>query len=308
MPNIDPRAVRTALVALLLVAGAVLVRSRVPAAPVHPGAAAGPALGTTWVPLWPVVSTISALVALLSWQTVRRARRRRRREPEPVFETPAPLKSPWWVTLLMVVPLSVPWLLWILVGHVGLPTAGPAAPAHRPPGPLPSPGHVAPGASAPPDPSVWAVVGVAALLLLLLLALASFRRSRPAGSPGGSQGDPALVPPEGDPEVVAVALARQAVHGAGPDRHRIIKAFAAMEEALAAEGAGRHVSETPDELLSRVSRLHPGVTEQADRLTDVFQLARFSSNPVTPQHVDAATAALGRLEDALGVGHGERVR
>jgi hypothetical protein len=105
-----------------------------------------------------------------------------------------------------------------------------------------------------------------------------------------------------------VSLARQAVHRAGSNRRRIINAFAAMEDALAAEGAGREVSETPDELLARVSRRHPGVADQADLLTATFQLARFSGTPVTRRHVDAATEALARLEDGLGAGSAEHVR
>lgn len=294
----DPRAVRTALVGLLLVIGAVLLQAPVPAPPAHFGPVGGPTVGPSDAPLWPSVWTVAALVALVVWRAVQRARRRSHEEPDIVVEQQGVRVHPAVAALLFLTTLIAPWLLLALARHLALPTPGTSrVPHHTTPIGHTGGSRVVPTHVAVPE---WLVVVVVGMVVLLFLVLVLARLGR---SPTPQSAAPTTAPREPGPEATAVAGARRAVRESGSYRHRIINAFAAMEAALSAQGVARGSSETPDELLARLSRLHPGLSEDAVRLTETFQYARFSSAPVTHRHVEVATAALRRLEDALGARH-----
>jgi Domain of unknown function (DUF4129) len=83
-------------------------------------------------------------------------------------------------------------------------------------------------------------------------------------------------------------------------RRAVIKAYARMERALAAEGLPRRPSETPLEFLRRVlAGLHVG-GHPVSRLTSLFERARFSQHEVDEPMRREAIDALSELRAELG--------
>jgi hypothetical protein len=87
---------------------------------------------------------------------------------------------------------------------------------------------------------------------------------------------------------------------AEPDpRKAVIAAYAQMERALAVAGLPRAPAEAPREYLGRVL---PGVgasTTSVERLTELFERAKFSPHVVDAAMKDEAIDALGSLRDEL---------
>jgi hypothetical protein len=85
-----------------------------------------------------------------------------------------------------------------------------------------------------------------------------------------------------------------------PDlRRAIIAAYARMEHALARAGIARHPSEAPFEYMERALRSLDTSADGAQRLTGLFEWAKFSHHEPEPAMRDEAIAALVAVRDEL---------
>jgi hypothetical protein len=85
-----------------------------------------------------------------------------------------------------------------------------------------------------------------------------------------------------------------------PDlRRAIIAAYARMEQALARAGIARHPSEAPFEYMERALRSLDTSAGGAQRLTGLFEWAKFSHHEPEPAMRDDAIAALVAVRDDL---------
>ncbi|MEO6713053.1 MAG: DUF4129 domain-containing protein [Mycobacteriales bacterium] len=100
----------------------------------------------------------------------------------------------------------------------------------------------------------------------------------------------------------AIDAALLDLRGGGDHRRAVIAAYAAAETSLASHGARRLRSESPLEYLDRVVRLLGAKGESVDRLTALYEQARFSDHTIDEAMRDEAIAAFEglrtRLEDA----------
>jgi Domain of unknown function (DUF4129) len=141
----------------------------------------------------------------------------------------------------------------------------------------------------------WLVLWVAAAVAVVAaIGLFVTRRRRPKG----------LEPMEAaaDVEAELVASIGDAIDDleAEPDARRaVIAAYARMESVLARHGLRRKASETPVEYLRRILL---GLTTRADavvRLTDLFELAKFSHHEISASMKREAIGALREIRDDL---------
>ncbi len=85
-----------------------------------------------------------------------------------------------------------------------------------------------------------------------------------------------------------------------PDlRRAIIAAYARMERALAGAGIPRDAAEAPFEYLERALRSLDTSAVAVQRLTDLFEWAKFSQHEPEPQMRDEAVDALVAVRDEL---------
>lgn len=160
-----------------------------------------------------------------------------------------------------------------------------------------------PGAGGPGHPAgpghvgahwlVWAAVAVCVAAAGALVAVRRRRDRAPAAEP----------PRAGQSRIVAAVEASLADLGLDADpRRAVIRAYAAMEGALARHGLGRRPSEAPREYLARAlsaARVSPGASE---RLTGLFEVARYSQHPVAARARQEAADALAAVRDELASG------
>jgi hypothetical protein len=140
-------------------------------------------------------------------------------------------------------------------------------------------------------PVVWAA---AAILVVVAVTLFVRRRRRPKGLEA--------LPAEAEvSEQLAISIS-DAIDDleAEPDARRaVIAAYARMESTLARNGLRRRPSETPVEYLRRILL---GLTARADavvRLTDLFELAKFSRHDIDASMKLEAIGALREIRDDL---------
>jgi hypothetical protein len=85
-----------------------------------------------------------------------------------------------------------------------------------------------------------------------------------------------------------------------PDlRRAIVAAYARMEHALAAAGLGRRPSEAPFEYMERALTSLETSAESAERLTELFEWAKFSHHEPAPEMREDAIDALVAVRDEL---------
>lgn len=144
-----------------------------------------------------------------------------------------------------------------------------------------------------------AVIGTALVVVIALVALRLLRRIPQVGPTGSA---PPTADSSAEDEALADALlAGRSALGGDDARAAIIACYAAMERSLAQAGVARERSDSPSDLLHRATgRDLPGLgTQDAEALTDLFREARFSSHPMTAQHLDASRRALDSVTSAL---------
>ena len=82
-------------------------------------------------------------------------------------------------------------------------------------------------------------------------------------------------------------------------RRAVIRAYARLERVLAAHGIPRRPSDAPLEYLNRVLVGLSVSPESVQRLTLLFERAKFSHHDVGPEMKDEAIAALQTMQDEL---------
>ncbi|MGO4593698.1 DUF4129 domain-containing protein [Leifsonia sp. 2TAF2] len=155
----------------------------------------------------------------------------------------------------------------------------------------------------------WILVALIVLAVIIALALIwRLRRRRNAPPPlpplgvvtgaeassAPSASDP---DPEPEPEQVRRGLDRAAEVLAEPrePRDAVERAWVGLEEGAADSGVRRIPAETPAEFAARVVARVAADRDAAGRLLALYQRARFSSAPVTPDDVASARAAVDAL-------------
>jgi hypothetical protein len=140
-------------------------------------------------------------------------------------------------------------------------------------------------------PVVWAA---GAILVVVAVTLFVRRRRRPKGLEA--------LPAEAEMSEQLATSISDAIDDleAEPDARRaVIAAYARMESTLARNGLRRRPSETPIEYLRRILL---GLTARADavvRLTDLFELAKFSRHDIDASMKLEAIGALREIRDDL---------
>lgn len=162
------------------------------------------------------------------------------------------------------------------------------------PGRAPKPGHGLVDARV-------VTTGVIVAVVLTLLAIAAVywwdRKHRPKIEPLDVRDE------EDDLAVLARAIDDALADlAAEPDpRRAVIMAYARMERALREQGVARRSWETPTEYLDRVLRQLGARAASVDRLTELFQQAKFSHHPVDDAMKRAAIEALEQVRAGLAV-------
>jgi hypothetical protein len=216
---------------------------------------------------------------------VRRRRRRRFAEPDPEVE---PVRLPWWGRMLRALAIAaVVSLSLLLLSLFSDPER--AAETADPPA-VPTEAATDPQPTDPGLPPVhwW---GILLLALVGLAAAAAIWRVR----------EPRVEDEPDDPDelVAAVELSLEDLERDPDPRRAVIRAYARMERALAAHGLARRPSETALEYLARaLTSLHVG-RASVERLTALFERAKFSRHEIDGSMKTEALAALSLLRDEL---------
>lgn len=139
-------------------------------------------------------------------------------------------------------------------------------------------------------PATLAVVGAFLALVAVAVAVAAIvgrRGRRPRAAPVDAE----------DPVVRALEESLDDLRRERDVRRAIVACYARMEAALARAGRGRHEHETPLEFLRRV--LERVAREPGQVLTELFERARFSVEPMGEPEKWSAIAALEQLRAEL---------
>ena len=141
-----------------------------------------------------------------------------------------------------------------------------------------------------------AVLGLVVGLLVIGLVIRQRRRSS-----GWKAREAGPTPVADLPLELAGALEAglQELESAADPRGAVLLAYARMERALAEHGLPRQQSETHLEYLERALRGLRASPRSLRRLTDLFELARYSQHEVRPTDRSAAETALAQLRDEL---------
>jgi hypothetical protein len=246
---------------------------------------------------------VAALVpALLVWAAIAsvlwEGRRRRRRDDEPEWVVEQP-PAAWWEKPLLVTAAFLPIAGLVTAIVVLARRLGPTTPPGQTvvgtptsPAPPARPGAGLEEPTAGPVVHWWLFAAAALLLLLVALAivvvrrrLAPVARERTASSRGEVQAviEESLEELEHEPDA----------------RRAVIRAYTGMERALARLGLGRRPFEAPLEYLERALVALRVSRTAGERLTALFQRARFSEHPVDPGMKHEAIAALAAVRDEL---------
>lgn len=247
-----------------------------------------------------ITVTAGALVVTVGAALVRRRRRGRRRDELPRAAPPLPgtpltrLLMGLTAVALMLAPVAA---VIFAAAHQGRDTSitVPAGPIGAPPsvsGPH-SAGRGAPLDTAGRDVALLVAAGV-------LVGAASWKVLRPRRAGPTGLADPAVAEAQ---LVAAVKAATQALQeaSAGDPRQAVIDCYSAMEQSLAGTLTLRRPTDTPQELLRRARGSGVLHGEEAQRLTALFERARFSHRPLDEHDRAAAAQALVRVQRELTV-------
>lgn len=89
-------------------------------------------------------------------------------------------------------------------------------------------------------------------------------------------------------------------------RRAIVACYARMERALERSGSPRKPHEAPLEYLAHILERFTGTGRAARTLTELFERAKFSVEPMGERDKDAAIAALEALRSEVGIASGQR--
>lgn len=154
---------------------------------------------------------------------------------------------------------------------------------------------------------LWVLLATLGAALIVVIVLVALRLLRKVPQLGPVESAPPTADSGAEDEALADALiAGRSALGGDDARAAIIACYAAMETSLAQAGISRERSDSPSDLLHRATArdLPTAGTRDAQVLTDLFREARFSSHPMTAQHLEAARRALDSVTGALA----ERIR
>lgn len=256
-----------------------------------------PAAVALQVLLYLVLAISVAMLAVIVYVLWPQRRRRRKKEDEPVWVYEPP-RLYWAAKLLFVlVPLALAAAL--VAGLLLLPGQAPV-----PASPLSN--SLPPAAGVPPasatliaaGPVSWLsaswltaalVAGALAGVAMVLLVSGFGRRD---GRAADQQAAPGLT------QVLEESL--DALRRERDPRRAVIAAYSAMERSLAARGLARRPFEAPREYIARVVRRVATESGEVHRLTDLFELAKFSDHDIDQQMRDAAHQALLAIRQGLG--------
>ena len=144
----------------------------------------------------------------------------------------------------------------------------------------------------------WVVGGIYTCLVLFLVAAWVRRRGR-NNLPAGAQ--PIALELESPRrelhELVGSSIAE--IEREPDPRRAVIRAYAGMESTLAKHDLGRRPFEAPGEYLSRAFAAMHLSRRPGERLTELFERARFSQHAIGPEMKRESIAALGELRNEL---------
>jgi hypothetical protein len=162
-----------------------------------------------------------------------------------------------------------------------------------------TPGTAAPGGQATtPGPTghptsialTWLVVGSATALLLVAPAAVVVRRRR------ARRARQAVVPDAAARVGSGLRRSLADLESERDPRRAVQRAYARMEESLAAIELSRAPDETPTEFTARVLRVLGASVPAASDLTGLFEIARFSDHPMDEDDRRRAIASVRRVE------------
>jgi hypothetical protein len=154
---------------------------------------------------------------------------------------------------------------------------------------------------------LWVLLGGVGVALAIGLVVFALRMLSKLPQSGPTEATPPVPGTDADDEALADALLAGRSALAGDDaRAAIIACYAAMEASLSNAGVARERADSPSDLLRRAkTRDLPGTGAlDAAALTDLFREARYSTHPMTGQHLATARRALDSVTAALA----ERIR
>ena len=142
----------------------------------------------------------------------------------------------------------------------------------------------------------WVAGGVGACLVLLLSGALIQRRRRLLAALAPSE-DGLESPRRELHELFGISIAE--IERESDPRRAVIRAYAAMETTLVRHKLGRRPFEAPGEYLSRVFNTLRLSRRPAERLTELFERARFSEHTIGSEMKREAIAALRELRSDL---------
>jgi hypothetical protein len=142
----------------------------------------------------------------------------------------------------------------------------------------------------------WVAGGVGACFVLLIASGLVQRRRRGPGAPELPE-DELESPRRELHELVGISIAE--IERESDPRRAVIRAYAGMETTLAKHRLGRRPFEAPGEYLARVFGALQVSRRPSERLTELFEQARFSTHAIGPEMKRESIAALGELRSEL---------
>ncbi len=167
-----------------------------------------------------------------------------------------------------------------------------------------------PGGTVPVADTLLLGALIGLILGLVVIALVIRQRRR---SSGWRARDAGTAPAADLPEELAGALdaGLEELESTSDPRRAVLLSYARMERTLAQRGLPRQQFETHLEYLERALRGLRASPRSLRRLTDLFELARYSQHEVRPADRSDAETALAQLRDELrsapGLGLGPRI-
>jgi len=142
--------------------------------------------------------------------------------------------------------------------------------------------------------SVFGIISLVAGLILLVFALVVLKARERARMLEAEREDPL-----GDAVAAAAEESLDDLEAGGDPRAAIIKCYARFERSLAAAETQRAAWQTPLEFMRTALAALPLGAGDVERLTHLFERARFSEHPIDDADRQAAVASLGAIRAAL---------